>query len=300
MPNVLATDRLEAFEALASAKSFTEAGRAIGVTQSALSQRVAKLEADLEVTLFVRSRRGVTLSAEGEMLLRYCRAREGLEREMLAGLKLAPEARGEASLQGVLRIAGFSSVVRSVLLPALGPLVRSAPELVVHVASRELRELPELLRSGEADFVVLDRELGQSGIETAHLGEEINVLVESKRHAVRPRCFLDHDPDDATTERFMRLNRRSYEPQWRSFLDDIYGILDAAVEGWGRAVISRHMLASMPELSIVRGVRPLVTPVVLHFRRQPYYTRLHRQVVATLVESCPAILATAPGKRRPA
>jgi DNA-binding transcriptional LysR family regulator len=291
---LLATDRLEAFEALASAGSFTKAARAVGITQSALSQRIAKLESDLEVTLFVRGHRSVALSAEGETLLRYCRAREGLEREMLAGLTTP---RHDEGLRGVVRIAGFSSVTRSVLVPALSSLVRAGPELIVHVASRELRELPDMLRSGEADFVVLDRELGVAGSEALHIGEETNVLVESARHTTRARTFLDHDPDDTTTERFMRLNRRRYQPEWRSFLDDVYGILDAASAGWGRAVVSRHMLAAFPDLRIVSGYRALVTDVVLHWRRQPYYPRAHREVVGVLGKECARILGGPPPRR---
>lgn len=280
-------DRLEAFEALAAARSFTRAARAIGVTQSALSQRIAKLESELALTLFVRSKSGVELSAEGETLLRYCRAREGMEKEMLAGLTGA--TKGPAAL----RIASFSSVTRSVLLPALTPLLAAAPDLIVHLASRELRELPELLRSGEVDYIVVDRELGLSGLEMAVLGEELNVLVESTTAPPRPRCFLDHDPDDTTTERYMRLNQRRFEPQWRSFLDDIYGILDAAAAGWGRAVVSRHMLRGIRGLRVLRG-KPLRTDVVLHWRRQPYYPRLHHEVVAALAERCPRLLAAAP------
>jgi DNA-binding transcriptional LysR family regulator len=284
-------DRLEAFEALAAAGSFTRAARAIGVTQSALSQRIAKLESDLQLTLFVRSKSGVELSAEGETLLRYCRAREGMEREMLAGLT-GTEDKGAAAL----RIGSFSSVTRSVILPALSPLIRSAPSLIVHLASRELRELPELLRSGEVDYIVVDRELGLSGLETMPLGDELNVLVESTSVPARARCFLDHDPDDTTTERYMRLNERRFEPQWRSFLDDIYGILDAARAGWGQAVVSRHMLKDASGLRVIRG-KPLRTKVVLHWRRQPYYTRLHHDVVAALAERCPSLLADPPRRR---
>jgi DNA-binding transcriptional LysR family regulator len=140
---------------------------------------------------------------------------------------------------------------------------------------------------------VVDRELGRSGLELVPLGEELNVLVESTVAPVRPRVFLDHDPDDTTTERYLRLNGRRFDPQWRSFLDDIYGILDAAAAGWGQAVVSRHMLRDFPGLRMLRG-RPLRTPVVLHWRRQPYYTRLHHEVVAALAARCPPILAEPP------
>jgi len=50
------------------------------------------------------------------------------------------------------------------------------------------------------------------------------MLIESVRHRVRNRCYLDHDPDDLTTELFFRTNGKSFSGEARTFLDDIYGI----------------------------------------------------------------------------
>jgi len=52
------------------------------------------------------------------------------------------------TLNGVIRIGGFSSVMRSVILPSLTPLLTSKNKLRLRMVSREIYELKSLLKSG--------------------------------------------------------------------------------------------------------------------------------------------------------
>ncbi|MEM7067845.1 MAG: LysR family transcriptional regulator [Pseudomonadota bacterium] len=62
---------IRAFESAARAGNFTAAAQEAGITQAAISQRIANLEARTGTALFVRQARGVTLSVEGEAWLPY-------------------------------------------------------------------------------------------------------------------------------------------------------------------------------------------------------------------------------------
>ena len=75
---------LEAFLAVARHRSFTKAAAALRLTQSALSQRIAALEADLETTLFVRAKKSIELTEIGFHLLRHSQIRESLDSEFLS------------------------------------------------------------------------------------------------------------------------------------------------------------------------------------------------------------------------
>lgn len=55
------------------AGSFSRAAEELGYTQSAVSQMVRSLEEELHTTLFIRSRHGVSLTANGEELLPHIR-----------------------------------------------------------------------------------------------------------------------------------------------------------------------------------------------------------------------------------
>src|ERR1700757_2852658 len=118
MPMKLNSAQLEAFFAAAKFLNFTKAAAHLHVTQSALSQRIAKLEEEVEATLFVRDRTSVRLTEDGHRVLRFCQLNETAEADLLAHLKGSA-----ASLSGTLRIAGFSSVDRSLVLPALSALM---------------------------------------------------------------------------------------------------------------------------------------------------------------------------------
>jgi DNA-binding transcriptional LysR family regulator len=64
---------LSAFVQAAEARSFTVAGRQLGVSSSAIGKAVARMEERLGVRLLHRSTRSITLTAEGALFLERCR-----------------------------------------------------------------------------------------------------------------------------------------------------------------------------------------------------------------------------------
>ena len=101
---------LKAFER----NSFSDAARDLGYTQSAVSQMIKSLEAELGVTLLVRSRSGVTLTYEGRHLLPYIRDTVNAYR------MLQSQAAGFSGLeQGTIRLGTFTSVSSFLLPPAI-------------------------------------------------------------------------------------------------------------------------------------------------------------------------------------
>ncbi|MCB0404147.1 MAG: LysR family transcriptional regulator [Bdellovibrionales bacterium] len=281
----LSSLQLDAFLAVCRERSFSKAAKSLAVTQSALSQRVSALESQLGQSLLIRDREGLRLTDVGERLLRYCVAREALEAEAVQSLV------SETGLAGSLRVAGYSSVVRSVLVPALAPLLRDHPDVRVEFLSREMSELPEMLLRGETDYVVLDHVWRRAGVESLPLGEETNVLVESAEHSERYAYFLDHDSADATTERLLRKEGLQLDPSRRCYLDDVYGILDGVALGLGRAAVSIHLIPERFPVRLVPGHSALKNPVVLHHLSRPYYSALHKQVVGSLERRCRTFLA---------
>lgn len=67
---VLDWDKLRIFHAAAEAGSFTHAGDALKLSQSAVSRQVSALEKDLQTPLFHRHARGLMLTEQGELLFR--------------------------------------------------------------------------------------------------------------------------------------------------------------------------------------------------------------------------------------
>jgi len=91
--NNLEISSLQCFVALAEYGSFTQAAAKINITQSAISQQIAKLEKQLNTALFHRARSN-TLTHAGEVLLSYAKEILKLEQEAIDYFR-EPELEGE-------------------------------------------------------------------------------------------------------------------------------------------------------------------------------------------------------------
>lgn len=281
----LPSHQLQAFFETVQAGGFSRAAKKLGITQSALSQRISGLEGQLEATLLIRDPAGPRLTEAGEQLLRYCQAQGSLEQEVLAQLKKAGTEQ-----RGVVRIGAFSSVLRSVLIPSLAKFLRANPEVRCEFRSYEVVDLPDALRNAEVDFVVLDHHLERTGLCEHVLGQEEYVVIESARHESPEGLYLDHGPHDNATESFFRSQPGAPARYRRSFMGDVYGILDAVELGLGRAVMSKHLLKDGAKVRVVEGYRRYRRPITLNYYEQAYYPELHRKVVEVLRENCAAYL----------
>lgn len=271
---------LDAFLAVAKTNGFSSAAKQLHVTQSALSQRIKNLEDELGLTLFIRTPTGATLTEQGERLLRYCQTRDSMEEELIHDLNISKAF----ELTGTIKIAGYSSVLRSVLIPTLRPLLEKYPNILCEFICANMSELPGLLQRAEVDFIVMDYRMEKSNLQTEVLGQEKWVLIESKKESRRDDIFLDNDVEDSATEVFFK-NQGVKTPKYRrSYFDDCYGIIDGVALGLGRAVMSEHLVLNNSKIKIIKSYKPYKVDVVLHYYQQSFYSKLHQAVIASLVE----------------
>jgi DNA-binding transcriptional LysR family regulator len=117
---------LEAVMAVARRSSFRQAAVDLNVSTTALSQAIARLEANLQTRLFNRTTRSVALTAAGEMFL--LQVGPALS-DLRMGLDAVRSHNAEPS--GVLRINAFATAARATLLPLVLEFLRQYPQ--VHV-----------------------------------------------------------------------------------------------------------------------------------------------------------------------
>lgn len=282
----LSSRQLEAFVAVARALSFTRAAEHLNLTQSALSQRIRKLEEELGAALFVRAPGAVRLTDTGNRILRFCETRASLESEILADLA----ASRSDELAGDIRLAGYMSIMRPVALPGLASLLREHPKVHCELINADLKSLPGMLKQGEADLIILDHKLPWAAVEAFHLGDEAYVAIESTRFTTRQDVYLDINPDDQVTERFFQFQGAG--PRYRrAYMADVYGIIDGVALGIGRGVVPLHMLAGRQDVRVLPEYRAQPTGVWLHHFTLPCYPRLQQTVVEMLTRTCPELLA---------
>jgi DNA-binding transcriptional LysR family regulator len=269
---------LEAFYSIAKTLNFTRAAEALHVTQSALSQRIAKLEEDLETTLFIRDKKSIRLTIAGEQVLRHCQVMDGVESELLSKLK-----NSGSDLVGTIRIGGFSSVTRSLLIPSLKKIMQDNPKLSIQLMTKEIRELHQLLKSAEVDYILTSEASNSPDIESIFLGYEANVLVKSKKLKATD-VFLDHDENDPVTKWYCSQTKANFKISQMRYLDDVYGLIDGVKNEYGIAVLPLHLIKDEKDLDIIDKNRILKVPIYLQFFSQPYYRKTHSVLAKDIQE----------------
>jgi len=274
--------QLDAFNEVAKYLSFSKAAQSLAITQSALSQRVKNLEVDLAVTLFIRDTAGIKLTEFGLKLHRYSQMKNSLEDDFLNELR----SKNKNEFVGIVRIAGFSSVLRSVIIPALADFLRKNSKIQFEFIKGEIFELPNLLRSGEADFVISDERFNKSDIVEESLGTEEYVVIESLKHQSQADVFLDHGPADNATETYFNFQAKKPKKYRRVFMGDVYGILDGVSEGLGRAVMSKHLIHKKCAVKMIKGYKKYEKEVTLHYYNQPFYPAIFTAIKDELLKNC--------------
>lgn len=148
-------DLLRGFVAVAERGGFTSAGEALGLTQSAVSLKVKRLEDILGKPVFERLPKRVALTREGETLLSYARRMLALNEEAVRRF-VAPPAEGR------LRLGVADHFVPRHLAPALARFRRDWPEVRIEVEVGRSHELRAKLATEDLDLVLGKRRDGET------------------------------------------------------------------------------------------------------------------------------------------
>lgn len=158
---------LRAFQAAAVHGRFRDAADSLGVTESAISHQVRRLEVFLRVALFERSAGGARLTAAGR---RYLEQVDPALRQIQA----ATEAMLRPAGRGVVRLTLPPSLAATWLIPRLGAFERAEPELEVQLVSTT-RVVD--LRRDQVDLAIRHGKGIWPGLEASFLLEETALPV---------------------------------------------------------------------------------------------------------------------------
>jgi DNA-binding transcriptional LysR family regulator len=136
--------RLRVFRAVAEHLSFRRAGEELYLSQPAVTLQIKALEEELGTAVFHRGARGVSLSAAGEILLRYARRLHTLSEEAEQALA---DARGE--LSGDLVIGASTTIAQYVLPRHLAAFGRRFPAIRLQMFSQNTDRIIEGVAQGE-------------------------------------------------------------------------------------------------------------------------------------------------------
>ncbi len=187
-------DGLRYFIAAAEGGSLTAAAKRMGSNQPTVGRYVDALEKQLEVRLFQRSVKGLTLTEEGVALLEQC---QEIQSQMI---KIAHSISDHEDINGTVRIALPEGLCLEVLVPQLEHFYREYPEirLILNVSSNSAN-----LTRGEADIALRLFRPSGSNLVARRLGQ-MNMGLYAARH------YLDNFGTPGRREELVRHHIISY------------------------------------------------------------------------------------------
>jgi DNA-binding transcriptional LysR family regulator len=248
--------------------SFSAAADSLSYSQSAVSQAVATLEAEMGVALLERDRRGVRPTAAGSALVGHADGilgrLEAAENEVAAIVGL----RG-----GRLRIASFPTAGATLIPLAIATFRAAHPDVTVTLAEGEPEEIVPRMRNGEFDLALLfefegpAEKLG-SGMQRVDLLEDPMHLALPAGHRLAGKAKLRLE--DLRDESWVQTSAASpcarhvvrschaagFEPIVSFESDDYQTVQGLVAAGVGVALIPQLALSSVRDDIAIRTLHP--------------------------------------------
>ena len=280
--------QLEAFVAVCQHQTVHAAAKVLHVTQTAATQRIKKLEAQLKTTLFIRSRRGMTLTTEGQALLRYCNACQSLEADTIAQLQ------GAGSYNEVtLRLQGPTSLMRTRIIPRCTAVVQHYPKLLLHFDIKDDINAVNALRAGKCDLAIINPNDATPEMKHKSLKPERYVLVCSPQWRGRPlRSILQHEriidfnPNDKMTFRYLQHFQLEHTAQGRHFANRTESLAALVSAGLGYSALPLEFAkpyVSNHELMILNKKSVYELPLMLAWYARPEPPAYFKEIIHSIV-----------------
>lgn len=258
-------DALRALRAIRQHGGITRAAEALGLTQSAVSHKIKRLETSLDCDLLTRKSGAPTFTAAGEDLLDYATRILGLHDEALLSLT-------KTDLAGRILLGLTEDTTCSDLSRILGRFHRLRPQVAVRTKVRMSLVLRGMLERGELDAAILQifaHEVRPTDVvlfrEGLHWVKSPNLALPTDG----PIPFLSFDDDCFYRHWALDIGQDS-----GAFLETVFecssaaGIIAGVTAGLGVALLSdRHLRPEMEILATRLPAPPALTYVVRRARK---------------------------------
>ncbi|WNO05250.1 LysR family transcriptional regulator ArgP [Rhodoferax mekongensis] len=270
------SDALECLAAIVEEGGFERAAVRLSITQSAVSQRLRALEAQVGTVLLVRSR-PVKATSAGRLLIKHAVQMRLLRADLETDLKDLAPSTGAVREDERISIAVNADSIATWALPALDPLVHAGLPLEIITDDQDFTH--EWLREGQVLGCVTTLKQALRGCKVQSLGAMQYVAVASAEYAQAhcPQGLTPHNfrsipfvafnrKDDLPTEFVSRaLNLRRVSLSQR-FVPSSEGQVRAVLAGWGASIVPELLVQGLLETGQLVNLAPdMRLPVSLYW-----------------------------------
>lgn len=268
---------LEALAAIVEEGGFERAAQRLNITQSAVSQRLRALEAQVGTVLIVRSRPLRPTSA-GQLLLKHTKQLRLLRADLDRDLReLAPGSAGGTREEERISLAINADSIATWALPALNGLARQGVPLEIITDDQDFTH--ERLRQGEVLGCVTTVKQALRGCKVLPLGAMHYIAVaeavyarERLRDGLTAHNFRDvpfvafNRKDDLQAEFVARAFHLRRVGLNQFFVPSSEGQVRAVMAGWGASVVPELLVAGLLSAGTLVNVAPAARlPVQLYW-----------------------------------
>lgn len=270
------SDALECLAAIVEEGGFERAALRLSVTQSAVSQRLRALEAQVGTVLLVRSR-PIKPTSAGRLLIKHAMQMRLLRADLESDLQdLTPGATAMRE-EDRISIAINADSIATWALPALGPMVNEGLPLEIITDDQDFTH--EWLREGQVLGCVTTLKQALRGCKVLPLGVMHYVAIASPAYASAhcPQGLTPHNfrsmpfiafnrKDDLQTEFVGRACGLRRVALSQRFVPSVEGQVQATLAGWGACVLPELKVAHLLASGDLVNLAPQVTlPVNLYW-----------------------------------
>ncbi|MFC6670241.1 LysR family transcriptional regulator [Marinobacterium aestuariivivens] len=277
---------LRYFAEVARQHSFTRAAETLHVAQPAVSMAIRKLEAELELTLFHRQDRKVSLTDEGARLFQHAgRILQAVDNARLEMDELRGLSRGEVRV-------GIPGMLGSYYFPPILMAFRHRhPNLSLKVVEAGTGSLQQMVETGELDLGVIVAEQVPEALESRVFLREQMMVTVSRDHAFARQAQVRYE-DFFREELVMfqqgyfhrrvvdRLAHRSGLTPNIGFETNLLPLIKSIVkQGFGISTLLAMVLRDDPDLVAVPFDEPVWLDLSIAWRRNGYLSRANSAFV---------------------
>jgi LysR family transcriptional regulator (chromosome initiation inhibitor) len=298
-------DALECLAAIVEEGGFERAAQRLSITQSAVSQRLRALEAQVGTVLIVRSRPLKPTSA-GQLLLKHTKQLRLLRADLERDLKeLAPSSTGGAREEERISIAVNADSIATWALPALNELARQGLPMEIIADDQDFTQ--EWLREGQVLGCVTTLKQALRGCKVVPLGAMEYVAVAQADYARQkfPKGLGPHNFRDVPFIAFNRKDDMQSEFVGKAFglkrvtLNQLFvpsseGQVRAVLAGWGISVVPELLARGLLEQGQLVNIAPsCALPIQLYWHCWNLESEVLDSLTAALTQAAARALADA-------
>ncbi|GMA69990.1 LysR family transcriptional regulator [Leuconostoc litchii] len=269
----MSTFSYQVFATVVRYQSFYQASQVLNVTPSAVSHSINQLEEQLGFPLLIRSRSGMTLTHDGEIVLPFVQKILDAEADLQ---QMGYNINGLRS--GSIKIGAFSSVCINWLPKILSSFSKKYPDIEVSIVQGSFEDISKKVKSGELDI----------GFTTLPVADslDITLLIKDPIYCITPADFEPENkknitPQDIINQKFI-LQKIDYDRDTKSVLDN-YSVTINSIN----FSIDDQSIISMVEAGIGFGILPelALQKIQGNVKVYPFHQSFVRQIVLVMNKS---------------